>query len=56
MLRAGYRYNFIGDGHLPAVGFGLDDGKVSLDYGVQFELSEDSSMSQWHSIGVRFRL
>ena len=56
MLRAGYRYDFLGEFHIPALGFGLDDGKVSLDYGVQLDVISETSIEQWHSIGVRFRL
>ncbi len=56
MLRSGYRYDFVQETHHPALGIGLDDGEVSLDYGVQFDVSSKTSLKQWHSIGVRFRL
>ena len=54
MLRSGYRFDFARNEHVPAFGVGLDDGKFSLDYGVQLRLSE--TLYQQHAIGFRLRL
>ena len=53
-LRSGYRYDFVEESHIPAFGMGLDDGKISIDYGVQLQITED--ILQQHAIGLRFRL
>ena len=55
VLRTGYRYDFLSDTHHPALGFGLDDGRVSLDYGLQLGL-QSTINEHWHSVGVRFRI
>ena len=46
-LRGGYQYDGVEAFHKPGLGFGLDDGKVSLDYGVQFYFK--TLDSHWHS-------
>ena len=53
-VRTGYRYDLGQQQHIPAFGFGLDDGRISLDYGVQLQITE--SIVQQHSVGLRFRL
>ena len=55
-LRSGYQYDGVEAFHKPGLGFGLDDGKVSLDYGVQFYIQNNTLDSHWHSLGVRFRI
>ena len=55
MLRSGYRYDAIEGAHKPGFGIGLDDGAVSLDYGVQLAIQNGIS-TQWHALGVRFRI
>jgi hypothetical protein len=55
-LRGGYQYDGVDVVHKPGLGFGLDDGRVSLDYGVQIYLQESAVQSHWHSLGVRFRI
>ena len=56
MLRGGYQYDGVDAIHKPGLGFGLDDGRISLDYGVQIYLREAAIDSHWHSVGVRFRI
>ena len=56
LLRTGYRYNFLNETHHPAFGIGLDDGRVSLDYGVQMGFISTAFTEHWHSVGVRFRI
>ena len=56
LFRMGYQYDGIESSHKPGVGFGLDDGKVSLDYGVQLNIQEATLGAHWHSLGVRFRI
>ena len=56
LFRMGYQYDGIKSVHKPGLGFGLDDGKVSLDYGVQLNVQESKLGSHWHSLGVRFRI
>ena len=54
-LRGGYRYDFFAEQHVPALGFGLDDGSISIDYGTQFRM-DGNSWLHWHSLGLRIRL
>lgn len=56
MLRSGYQFDAVDTIHKPGMGFGLDDGKVSLDYGVQLSIQDSTLGSHWHSLGVRFRI
>ncbi len=59
LLRTGYQYDGVEQLHKPGLGFGLDDGRVSLDYGVQLYLDSAKTsgiLSHWHSVGVRFRI
>ena len=56
LLRTGYRYDFLNETHHPAFGIGLDDGRVSLDYGVQMGFLSTAFTEHWHSVGVRFRI
>ena len=56
LLRGGYQYDGVNSLHKPGLGLGIDDGKVSLDYGVQLYLQNSVLDSHWHSLGVRFRI
>ena len=56
LLRGGYQYDGVDLIHKPGLGVGIDDGRVSLDYGVQLYLQNNSLDSHWHSLGVRFRI
>ena len=53
-IRSGLKYDFNNDYFVPALGFGLDNGMYSLDYGVLLRL--DDKIFQQHSIGLRIRL
>jgi hypothetical protein len=53
-VRSGYRYDFNLLEHVPAMGFGLDNGSYSIDYGAQLRFGEE--LIQQHAIGVRVRL
>lgn len=53
-LRGGYRYDFSEKQQVPGIGFGLDDGKISLDYGIGLVLA--SQIEHRQAVGVRFRL
>lgn len=53
-LRGGYRYDFAAQQQVPGLGFGLDDGKISLDYGLGLVFG--SQIGHRHALGVRFRL
>ena len=42
LLRGGYQYDGVDSFHKPGLGVGIDDGKVSLDYGVQFYIQNNA--------------
>lgn len=53
-LRGGYRYDFSEGKQVPGFGFGLDDGKISIDYGLGLAFGEQ--IEHRHALGLRFRL
>ena len=53
-LRGGYRYDFQTKEQVPGIGIGLDEGQISLDYGLGLIIGE--AIEYRHSIGVRFRI